>query len=71
VFSFGLSSRGSSSRSGDRSQEFARSSSFVPSPHVTRESIRYLAHDDVPVAMDGDDISIHSVEEMEKYVSLC
>jgi hypothetical protein len=39
--------------------------------HRTRpaESIRYLAHDDVPMATDGDDISIHSVEEMEKYES--
>jgi hypothetical protein len=34
-------------------------------------SIRYLAHDDVPMAMDGDDISIHSTEEMDKYESLC
>jgi hypothetical protein len=32
--------------------------------------IRYLAHDDVPMATDGDDISIHSIEEMEKYESL-
>jgi hypothetical protein len=33
-------------------------------------SIHYLAHDDVPIATDGDDISIHSTEEMEKYESL-
>jgi hypothetical protein len=33
-------------------------------------SICYLAHDDVPMAMDGDDISIRSTEEMEKYESL-
>jgi hypothetical protein len=31
----------------------------------------YLAHDDIPVATDGDDISIHTSEEMEKYESLC
>jgi hypothetical protein len=34
-------------------------------------SIRYLAHDDVSMATDGNDISIHSTEEMEKYESLC
>jgi hypothetical protein len=33
-------------------------------------SILYLAHDDVPMATDGDDISIHSIEEIEKYESL-
>jgi hypothetical protein len=33
-------------------------------------SSRYLAHDDVPAAMDGDDISICTTEEMEKYDSL-
>jgi hypothetical protein len=33
-------------------------------------SIRYLAHDDVPMATDGNDISIRSTEEMEKYESL-
>jgi hypothetical protein len=27
-------------------------------------------HDDVPMATNDDDISIHSVEEMEKYESL-
>jgi hypothetical protein len=32
-----------------------------------RGSIRYLAHDDVPMATDGDDISIYSTEEMENY----
>jgi hypothetical protein len=42
----------------------------VPSPHGTTGSSRYLAHDDVPVATDGDDISIHITEEMEKYESL-
>jgi hypothetical protein len=42
----------------------------VPSPHETGGSICYLAHDDVPMVMDDDDISIHSTEEMEKYESL-
>jgi hypothetical protein len=27
-------------------------------------------HDDVPMATDGDDISIHTTVEMEKYESL-
>jgi hypothetical protein len=31
---------------------------------------RYLAHDDVPEATDGDDISICTTKEMEKYESL-
>jgi hypothetical protein len=70
VFSSGPSSRGSGSRSGDGSQDNALSSSFVPSPHETRGLIRYLAHDDVPMATYGDDISICSTEEMEKYESL-
>jgi hypothetical protein len=69
AFSSSPSSRGSDSRSGDGSQDSTRSSSFMPSPHETRGSIHYLAHDDVPMAMDGDDISIHSTEEMEKYES--
>jgi hypothetical protein len=42
----------------------------MPSPHETRGSIRYLAHDDIPMAMDNDDISIRGTEEMEKYESL-
>jgi hypothetical protein len=33
-------------------------------------SIRYLAHDDVPMAMNDDDISIRSTVEMKKYESL-
>jgi hypothetical protein len=33
-------------------------------------SSRHLAHDDVLVAMDGDNISICTTEEMEKYESL-
>jgi hypothetical protein len=66
------SSRGSGSLSGDGSQDSTRSSSFVPSPHETGGggSILYLAHDDVPMAMDGDDIFIRSTKEMEKYKSL-
>jgi hypothetical protein len=42
--------------------------------HCTRPGggvIRYLTHDDVPMATDGDDISINSTEEMEKYKSHC
>jgi hypothetical protein len=69
-FSSGPSSRGSSSCSGDGSQDSAWSSSFMPSPHETRGSIRYLAHYDVPKATDNDYISIRSTEEMEKYESL-
>jgi hypothetical protein len=42
----------------------------MPSPHGTTGSSCYLAHDDVPAATDGDDISIHTTEEMEKYESL-
>jgi hypothetical protein len=70
VFSSGLSSRGSGSRSGDGSQDSTQSSSFMPSSHETGWSIRYLAHDDVPVSTDGDNTSIRSTEEMEKYESL-
>jgi hypothetical protein len=33
-------------------------------------SSRYLAHDDVPAATDGNDLSIRTTEEMEKYESL-
>jgi hypothetical protein len=33
-------------------------------------SSRYLAHDDVPVAMNSDNISVRTTEEMEKYESL-
>jgi hypothetical protein len=42
----------------------------VPSPHGTVGSSRCLAHDDIPAAMDGDDISIRTTEKMEKYESL-
>jgi hypothetical protein len=71
AFSSIPSSRGSSSRFCDGSQDSALSSSFVPSPHKTRGSICYLAHDDISTAMDDDDISIRSIEEMEKYESPC
>jgi hypothetical protein len=42
----------------------------VPSQHETAGSRHYLGHDDVPEAMDGDDISIRTTEEMKKYESL-
>jgi hypothetical protein len=42
-----------------------------PSPHETEGSICYLAHVDIHMATDGDDISIDSTNEMEKYESLC
>jgi hypothetical protein len=42
----------------------------MPSPYGTMGLNHYLAHDDVPVATDGDDISICTNEEMEKYESL-
>jgi hypothetical protein len=43
----------------------------MPSPHEIGGSIRYPAHNDVPMAMNNDDISIHTIAEMEKYESLC
>jgi hypothetical protein len=42
----------------------------MSSSHEIDGSIRYLAHDDIPMATDGDDISIRSTKEMEKYESL-
>jgi hypothetical protein len=42
----------------------------VSLPHRTVGLSRYLAHDDVPEATDGDDISICTTEDMEKYTSL-
>jgi hypothetical protein len=42
----------------------------MPSSHETMGLSHYLAHDDIPEAMDGDDISICTTEEMEKYESL-
>jgi hypothetical protein len=70
AISSGPSSRGSGSCSGDGSQDSAWSSSFEPSPHKTGGSICYLAHDDIPMATEGDEISIRSNEEMEKHESL-
>jgi hypothetical protein len=43
----------------------------MPSPHGTSGWSHYLAQDDVLEATDGDDISIRTTEEMEKYESLC
>jgi hypothetical protein len=66
------SNQGSGSFFGDYgSQDSSQSSSFMPSPHGTAELSRYLAHDNVLETMDGDDISIRTTEEMEKYESLC
>jgi hypothetical protein len=59
-----------SSSSDNRSQDSHRSSSFKPSWNGTAGSSHYLAHDDVPVATDSDDISIRTTEEMNKYESL-
>jgi hypothetical protein len=42
----------------------------MPSLHGAVGSSHYLAHNDVPEATDGDDISIRTTEEMEKYESL-
>jgi hypothetical protein len=42
----------------------------MPLPYETGGLIRYLTCDDVPMATDGGDISISSIEEMEKYESL-
>jgi hypothetical protein len=71
TLSSGPSSRGSGSHSGGNgSQDSPWSSSFVPFSHGTTGSSRYLAHDDVLEAMNGDDISIRTIEEMEKYKSL-
>jgi hypothetical protein len=70
AFSPGPPSRGSGSLSGDGSQDSTRSSSFMSSPHETGESVHYLAHNDIPTATDGNEISICSAKEMEKYESL-
>jgi hypothetical protein len=71
AFSSSPSSQGLSSHSKDnKSQDSPWSSSFVPSPHGTAGSSCYLAHNDVPKAMNSDDISIRTTEEMEKYESL-
>jgi hypothetical protein len=42
---------------------------MVDRSHLGRSN-RYLAHNDVLAATDGNDISIHTTEEMEKYESL-
>jgi hypothetical protein len=42
----------------------------VPSLHGITGSSHYLTQDDVPVATDGNDISIRTSEELEKYESL-
>jgi hypothetical protein len=71
ALSSGPSNHGSGSRSGDNgSQDSPLSSSFMPSLHETLRSSYYLAHDDVPEAMNGNDISIRTTKEMEKYESL-
>jgi hypothetical protein len=71
ALSFGPSSRGSVSCTGDNgSQDSLLSSTFVPLPHDTMGSSHYLAHDDILAATDGDHISICTTEEMEKYESL-
>jgi hypothetical protein len=71
VLSSGPSSQGSSSCSGDNgSQDSPRSSSVMPSLHGTTGLSYYLAHDDIPEATDGNDISICTTKEMEKYESL-
>jgi hypothetical protein len=55
ALSSGSSSRGSGSCSEDNgSQDSLRSSSFIPLPHRTVGSSRYLAHDVVPEATNGD-----------------
>jgi hypothetical protein len=67
----GSSSRCSGSRSGDiGSQDTPRSLFFMQSLHDTTGSSHYHAHNDVPEATDGDDISIRTTKEMEKYESL-
>jgi hypothetical protein len=66
ALSSGPSSKGFGSCFGNNgSQDSLRSSSFMPSPHGTARSSRYLAHDDVPAVMDDIDISIRTTEEME------
>jgi hypothetical protein len=71
ALSSGPSNRGSGARSGDnRLQDSPQSSSFVPSPQRTARSSCYLGHNDVPDATDSEDISIHTIEEMEMNESL-
>jgi hypothetical protein len=71
VLSSDLSSRGSGSCSGNNGlQDSPLSSSFMPSLHGTTWLSHYLAHDDVLEATTGNDISIRTIEEREKYESL-
>jgi hypothetical protein len=42
----------------------------MPSLHGTTWLSHYLAHDDVPEATTGNDISIRTIEERDKYESL-
>jgi hypothetical protein len=71
VLSSSPSSRGFGSCSaGNGLQDSLRSSSFVPSSYETTGSSHFHAHDGVPEAMDGDDITIRTTDEMEKYESL-
>jgi hypothetical protein len=71
ALSSGQSSQGSSSHSSDsRSQSSARSLSFMPSSHETAGSSHYLAQGDVTMTIDGDNISIRTTAEMEKYESM-
>jgi hypothetical protein len=42
----------------------------VPSPYRIAGSSHYLTHDDVLASTDGNDISIRTTEEMERYESL-
>jgi hypothetical protein len=47
-----------------------KAKSFMPLLHGTAGSSRNFAHDDVSEVTDGNDISIHTTMEMEKYESL-
>jgi hypothetical protein len=62
ALSSGPSSRGFGSCSSDNGSH--------DSLHGTTGLSRYLAHDDVPAAMDGDNISICTTDKMEMYESL-
>jgi hypothetical protein len=42
----------------------------MPTPHETVGSSCYFAQGDVPMTRDGEDISIRTTLEMEKYESL-
>jgi hypothetical protein len=66
-----LFSQGSGSHSSDNGlQDSSWSLPFVPSPHRTIGSSHYLAHDDVPMATNDNDISISTTKEMNKYECL-